>query len=474
MRSSRSKQLWLIQPGFPVTAGLPVDATRGDSVRFSPAWDLLCLQAFIVKRTGHTCDLLDLRLADDLTGGLQPIVEKISPGRRDMAVIHASFDTLGPVGEVIAHLHEHAPHVDIALCGPLVTAFPGVVNALPHVQFGLAGDAEIILRNLLDFIDIEHRLKHITGLQMRGQPVKPPHWLPELNALSLPDWRETRWSPYQQGPGTAGMRLEARLTRGHPDTAFDRVYQPPGEPLRWWNLTAMAQLLQKCPGHGIREVFFADSPGIWNEHLLSTWCHALLEARNTQRWSFHMLPAMLSEAVLGDLAYNGCFRIELLIPSCLPNRQAEWGASLAPNEIKKLLSHMHQHGIEGQLRYWAGGPGETSGEADRIFHHLKNSGFPAFSVYPFPWRPDAESSAHGAALPGEWINWAENPRQTPPNPGWMPGNQRESSQYVLRAIQHKMTRNPLVKFQRMLHRRFGFEIAWPKTGWSRWLHRRPS
>jgi hypothetical protein len=425
MQSSHTKHVWLIQPPDAPSPVPLLDAAGGATVRFGPAWDLLCLQAFLLARTGHTCLLIDTRLhatIPDALAGLKP------PDRRHataLAIIHTSTLQLGGVGAVIAYLHEHHPRMKIALCGPHVAAFPETVDLLHHVDFGFRGDPEIILRSVLDYIDYDQRLRLIPGLIIPRQPVKSPRWSDHLAQFNLPDWKKVHWRPYTAESGLSGLRIEARLSRGHSGQPEDATGPVPEEPLRVWPLAAMAQLLHKCPGHGITEVFFADPPGFWSNQRILEWCRQLKSVTNTQPWSFQLIPRMLAPELIAELHNAGCHRLELVIPSCDPFISAPLGLVMTHHQLADLIQRIESAGIAVALVYWIEGPEEKDGEAGRITSHRKAMRDPAFAVCPFPLHHDSRYAqalkSTGLAPPDmlEWVAWANDPaHQDPPVALW--------------------------------------------------------
>jgi len=460
MRSLRSRHIWLIQPMDPLPTVTPIDGAGGDSVRFSPAWDLLCLHAFILGRTGHTCDLIDVRLFDSVSSALGNITDRSNPGISGLALIYATVQNLGPATSVIEFIKLNYPDITIVICGPYASSFPDTVNLIPNIHYGLSGDPEIILRNLLDFTDIEHRLKQVPGLIIHGhERVYSPHWVTNLNGLSLPEWKTVRWATYHSDIHSTGARVEARLSRGNTDKLTDIVFPLPNEPLRVWPLNLMAQLLQKCPRQGIYEIFFADPPGFWTSERMTEWCRQLGMVRNTQSWAFQMIPRMLSDAEVTELANQGCKRIELLIPSCDPELRKQFGYELNDEQLHVLMQKLSTNKIKPQLVYWLQGPDEKSNEAENLLRHINALHVPQFSIYPFPFHHDSlyyQSMKNRGMNPPpltDWIAWAQRPDQGSAPPAlWRGITGLEQVNRTMLTIQRHITHSPWVKLNRLVNR----------------------
>ncbi len=447
MQSSRVKHLWLIHPQEPPPPALPLDAASGCTLRHSPAWDLLCLHAFFHNRTGHTADIIDLRLYDHIEDALNPSDAARSPS---LAVIYAATPHLGSLGEIARLLHNGCFPVPVVVFGPHITAFPKTLNFLPEIDFACVGDPEIPLRHLIDSIDVPRRLHAIPGLVPQGCDPKPPYWMADLKSLSLPDWDCIDWNPYAVGTAPLrGARIEARFTRGNTGKTGDEAWpSAPHEPLRTWPMKPMAQLLQKCSGHGIIEVCFTDPPGFWTDELLLEWCDHLQQFRNTQPWAFQLVARDLPDEVILALGENGCRRIELIIPAARPEHRERFGMTVADHRLKDRLSMLKERMILPQLVYWIEGPQSEPSEAKLIMQHLKQMDRPAFAVYPFPCLPETSlyrqaGSTGQAPWPlGDWIAWAQAPeRHPPPVDLWTGAGGASRARHTVNVLHASVTRN---------------------------------
>jgi hypothetical protein len=458
MHSSLSKHVWLIQPQDPINAVAPIDAAGGDTLRFSPSWELMCLQAFILDRTGHTCTLIDIRTFESMSHALNKLNNPPDPRSDGIVVIFTTTHHLGPVGSIIEYVDRNFPDLLIVLCGPFVNSFPDALRLIPNVDFGLCGDPENILRNLLDFIDIEHRLNLVPGLILPNQPAKQPHWLSNLQALSLPEWYRINWNLYQSTDVLHLLRAEARLSRGNSGTPGDIACSSPGEPVRHWSFPAMAQSFQKCAGQGIYEIYLNDPPGFWTDAHISEWCRQLLVFRNTQPWAIQLIPRTLPDGILNSLAENSCHRIEFIIPTCDESRKSDFGITISDHEFLALLEQLAARNIRAELIYWVHGPGENINEAERVLRHLTTLHYPKFAVYPFPLNHDSvlyknnQDSGGNPPPITEWIAWAQKPDSAQPPGLWGGISDLANCKKTIQTIQRKVTRNPYRQLSRAVRR----------------------
>jgi len=287
----------LIQPPEPPQPAEPVYLARQQPPPISPPWNLLCLRAYIRQHTRHNAELLDCRLFSDVGPELIQAVKAIDAPK--ILVVNAVSHALGQTAAILNIAKRAFPEITIVLSGDFPSLFSGHVTSIPGVDFGLAGDPEPILRNLLDYMDVPQRLKLIPGLIRNGG--NKPYWLKNLGGLSLPSWDGLVWNAYKSAQTPYSITAKARLSRGHTGLPADRAFGNAHEPLRFWPMDRLAGTVQRCAHLEVTEVQLDDPPGIWTPRRLRNWCLALQKIRNTQPWSLNMLPTTLTEQEADDL-----------------------------------------------------------------------------------------------------------------------------------------------------------------------------
>ncbi len=401
----------LIQPPEPSPPVEPRHPSPGQAHLFSAPWDLLCLRAYILERTRHQCHLLDTRLYSDLEKELVAAVQAIPAAQ--LAVVNTTSLGLGQSAAVLEILKRRFPAMRTALSGQHPSQFPEWATITPRTDYALAGDPEPILRNLLDYFDVEQRVRRIPGLITPDNRSVQPYWLPDLKGLSLPDWDGVLWSSYRVGSSTTVCRSVAELTRGNSRCPADRASGGSYEPLRTWPVDRFAVAMQKCPQRGITEVFFSDPPGVWTPEFLQKWCATLIRARNIQPWSLQLLPTTLSENTVNSMNEALCDRVEFLIPSCDPEVLQRYGIILPPRLLAHTIEFLEFSGIRVHVRFWIGGPEEHRGETERVVRMVRALNFCSFSLHPFPFNLDSPiyQNLFEAATThvDDWIRWSQDP-----------------------------------------------------------------
>lgn len=403
----------------------------------------MCLQTYLQKHTRHISRFIDCRLMRDLEMELVRSLEELAPPR--IMVVNCPILALGQVAAVLEIAKRHFPTMRTVLCGAYPSAFPEHVADIPRADFALAGDPEPILRNLLDYVDVEPRLRRTPGLIMYGSVKIKPYWLPRLNALPLPHWEGIYWRDYQQGHA---CRAIARVTRGHAGTAGQRNHGECAQPARVWPLDRMAQFVSRCSNTEIGEVMLDDPPGHWDDQTLSAWTQALLHVRNAQPWGLTIHPLPLSEQLMDNLVETRCKRIDVLFPSLDRQVLSQYDLKLDGRGLEATWAYLRAQGIYVFPRFWLGSPEEPRGESDRIAQFIRRFALCDYRIEPFPFIIDsplyAEHIENGeAAHLQEWIKWSRDPwLEERPVPLWG-GRQRVAElDEQLQSIRKTLQRSP--------------------------------
>ena len=284
----------------------------------------------------------------------------------------------------------------------------------PRVDYALAGDPEPILRNLLDYIDIEQRLRRVPGLIYKDQGSNEPYWLSDLRSLSLPDWEGVFWQSYQSGITRDTARAEMRISRGHTGVPADRACGKTHEPLRCWPMDRMAPVLAKCGHLGITDVFISDPPGVWTPERLKEWCSILEHTRNSQPWSLQLLPTFLDEETVNSMMLTECKRVEFVYPSCDLDILRSYGCVITPKEMIKTFALLKDYDIDVLIRFWVGGPEMQSDDSKRIVNTIRALNYCRYVLEPFPLQFDSPLYQHykeeqTIPLLEDWIQWSLDP-----------------------------------------------------------------
>lgn len=447
----------LIQPTDPPDAYFEATGFPTYPVPFAVSSALLHVQNYILHRSRHECAALDLRQYAD---GPDQIRHQVREADSDMLLaLYTTPANLKSAMDLVRILRSELTETRIALWGPLPSQYPNLLPYLKEVDFCLCGDPEPLLKRILDYYDQPKRLERIQGVYVPSHEASPaPRWLESLESMCFNDWTGPEWERYRQITGLAYTEAEFSLTRGQTQLPPDIMFSGDQEPLRYYDMDMLANLLQKCSNHGINHVFVKDSPAVWSPEILDQWCHALKVRQNVQSWGLQMLPTHLGAEEIEDLSFASCKRIDFIYPSCDPDQLAEYGCIVTPREVRETVEELEEYRIKVMIQYWVGGPMEEPGEAARICRTVEELQYTAFTVHPYPFHFDAPLFRERFEMEGtpslkDWLRLAVNaeaPAQ--PVPQWpvKPGGMAPhlTTQHIL----HHVDKSPRRIMQRWTHR----------------------
>lgn len=409
----------LIEPPEARPAVEPLRSPDAPVPIFAPPWSLLCLRAYLVKRAGHLCNLIDTRLFTHFERDLVRALGRM-PNLR-VAVINTHSLSLDQTMATMETIKRHFPTVKTILCGQHPSQFPELVQNLPWMDYALCGDPEPVLRNLLARLDGGGSLQNIPGCALAGHPAPEPVWKTDPGILFLFDGEGINWGSYQVD---LACRAIMRLTRGSASngSAPRLAVGEPNQPFRVCPYEQAAETLQEFGNLGVTAVMVADPPGFWSHWEIEAWCEMLLAKDNDQTWGLQLLPTPLTKSAISRLKSAFCRRVDFICPSTDSNVLAEYGCNLSPRKFRETLKQLTAAGITSHLRFWMGGLETNTRRKWDIIRILRDLDYPSFTLEPFP--SDLPSAVveggYDRANTEGWLIWAKGSgeRGTCPESPW--------------------------------------------------------
>jgi hypothetical protein len=356
-------EVLVIQP--PASPAVVLDQTGGRVSHIAPPWHATCMLSYLRQRTRHTGRIFDARVrprwADDLPVNLATKLPV------NIVAVYCGIHDVEAAKKIVMIVRRAQPELPVVVFGEAPTMNPSSFRAMIGADFGIAGDPEPTLRQLLDNFHLASRRQRISGLAQDGSDQVLPFWAVDLKTLALPNWADVSLPYYDSPAYPGGGRANVCMSRGadaHPVGALERS---DGAPLRISTLDRCIEILQDCSHIGIMETFFADPPDVWDSNRLVEWLARLARINNSQDWSLRLLALPVGESFRKRLVDQSCRRIELLVPSCDPGIAARFGYELPdPREMNAMTRWFQDQGTAIDFVFWVGGPDEPRGEASRI------------------------------------------------------------------------------------------------------------
>ena len=153
-------------------------------------WMGLGVLASFLMNQGIDCEIIDMQF---FNLSMSDTIRKIQKSKADFFGITAMTHEINRAHELAAAIKNINPHSMIMLGGPHVTALPmQTMKEFPHFDFGVFGEGELTIKELIYSVTNGHSIRQIKGLTFRDEndvivnSSRP--WLEDLDSLPFPAW----------------------------------------------------------------------------------------------------------------------------------------------------------------------------------------------------------------------------------------------------------------------------------------------
>jgi len=181
--------------GQPVRTGVG-RLLRPITVRHIKIGPLLIASA--LERNGHKVQVID---AEALELGERGLLRELSSFNPDLLGIHANLMSFGHASESAQVVKRARPQLPIVIGGPAVTSLPEAVMAHACFDFGVIGEGERTIEELVGAIGSGAGLEDVSGIVFRdGNEIvrtAPRKLEANLDALPMPAWHHVNFELYR-------------------------------------------------------------------------------------------------------------------------------------------------------------------------------------------------------------------------------------------------------------------------------------
>ncbi|OFV92248.1 MAG: hypothetical protein A3J75_07985, partial [Acidobacteria bacterium RBG_16_68_9] len=225
---------------------------------------------------------------------------------------------------IAAHVKELLPSLVTILGGAHVSAIPQrTLAAFPGIDYGVVGEGEVSLFELLDRLDRGTAVDDVPGLAYRtgggvcANPRAP--YVDDLDALPLPAWDllpgfPCRFQPslfsYPRAPVATLM-----TSRGCPFSCSFCDRSTSGKRGRMHSVDLVAQMCRHLLGLGVRHIIFVDDLFTVRRQRVVDLCQAFLDHGFAFTWSCNSHPNLLDLDTMKLMKRAGCWQIAYGIES---------------------------------------------------------------------------------------------------------------------------------------------------------------
>ena len=320
----------------------------------------LAYLAATLERAGHDVELIDanaLRVDPDETVRL---TVASSPGAIGITLVTPLFPV---VAYISRSLKQALPDVPIIVGGPQVTIMPEVTMENPAFDYGVEGEAEIAMPQILEAISGRVPPVDVVGVLYRrdGQVVLggPAEIMP-IDEIPLPA-RDRLPNDRYFDMTTESRRVSSIMTaRGCPyKCAFCERYIRGGHYRMRSAESVVDEFELLITKYGCTEVVIYDDTFTANKKRAAEICESILERGLKFKWDCRTRVDCVSPDLLRLMARAGCSRISFGVESASEDVRETFNKGITIDQVSETFEWTRAAGIRILAYFMLGAPKET-------------------------------------------------------------------------------------------------------------------
>ncbi len=285
-----------------------------------PGMGVLVLAA-VARARGYHVRLIDAKEQGSSPEAVSRQIAALHPDYLGLSATTISVTNAARIAERVKGL---CPEVVTILGGAHVSALPcRTLEVFPSIDFGIAGEGEVALFDLLERLDRGTAVDDIAGLAYRrdGQIWCNPRapYIEDLDALPPPAWDLLPDFPHRFQPSLFSYPRTPVATlitsRGCPFSCSFCDRSTSGRKGRMHGVEYIVGLCRHLVERGVRHVIFLDDLFTVRKQRVVDLCHAFLDEGFQFSWSCNSHPNLLDFDTLKLMRRAGCWQIAYGIES---------------------------------------------------------------------------------------------------------------------------------------------------------------
>ena len=285
-----------------------------------PGMGVLVLAA-VARTHGYRVHLVDAKQQGNSVEAASRHIASLRPDYLGLSATTISVSNGARIAERVKALQ---PGVVTILGGAHVSAIPQrTLEAFPSIDFGVAGEGEVSLFELLARLERGTAVDDVPGLAYRRNDqirVNPrAAYIDDLDALPLPAWDLLPDFPHRFQPSLFSYPRTPVATlitsRGCPFSCSFCDRSTSGRKGRMHGVDYVVRLCRHLVERGVRHVLFVDDLFTVRKQRVVDLCHAFLDAGFRFSWSCNSHPNLLDFDTMRLMQRAGCWQIAYGIES---------------------------------------------------------------------------------------------------------------------------------------------------------------
>ena len=449
------KILLINPPSFnTITSCLPktLDEGRG----FTPPLGIMYIAAQIEKETSHQVEILDAQV-DELTyEQLKTEIEKRKP---DVVGITTMTFTLIDVIKTAKIIKEINPNIKIILGGPHVIIYPTETINIKEVDFVILGEAETVIKPLLDNINNLDELEKVKGLVFKknGKIINTGRsdLIKNLDDLPFPARHLTPYKKYYWALSPYRPITTMFTSRGCPYQCLFCDRPQLGKNFRPASAKRVVDEMEECQKMGIQEIFiYDDTFGVDRKRVLDI-CADIIKRGIKIAWNIRTRVNTVDEEVLTALKKAGCQRIHYGVEAGTQKILNVLKKGITLEMVEKAFKLTRKAGIQTAGYFMIGSPTEAEKdvmETIKFMKKLKADYMHITVTTPYPATGLYEMALREKVLEKDyWLEFAKNPTPAFVPHIWDKEMPREKLFYLLKKAYRSFYLRPSFILNKIIH-----------------------
>lgn len=322
----------------------------------------LAILAAYLRENGHEVRILDL----DVDGGtFDDMVDNILANEPEVI----GFTCLTPrypiVQELAGACKESNPKVKIVLGGPHVSGCIQSVLEEELIDYGIMGEGEGALLDLLNAIESESDTSEIANLILKknGKPIvnSPRPFIEDLDALPMPAWDLLSLNEYTDPAFFEGAHLGIMSARGCPfNCNFCASKVVWGRRVRYRSpQNIISEIELSINKYNIHEFMFYDDTFTMRKKRIIEFCDLIDKKGLNIRFYAQARVDTIDVELAVRLKNSGCFALAIGVESGDDHILAKMGKNVTKQQIRKGCLSLKKAGMPFLASYIIGHPGDT-------------------------------------------------------------------------------------------------------------------
>ncbi|HYC53379.1 MAG TPA: radical SAM protein [Candidatus Binatia bacterium] len=286
-----------------------------------PGMGMLILAA-VARTKGYRVHLID---AKEQGRPLDDVAARIIALQPDYVGFSATTISVTNASRLAARVKAALPNAVTIVGGAHVSAVPErTLEAFPDIDYGIAGEGEHSLFDLLDRLENDAPIENVQGLAYRGaggaiaaNPRAP--FIDDLDDLPMPAWDLLADFPHHHAPTLFSYPhtpVASLITsRGCPFSCTFCDRSTSGRKGRMHSVAYVVEMCRHLESLGVRHILFVDDLFTVRKDRVLEMCHAFLDNAFRFTWSCASHPNLLDLPALQLMKRAGCWQINYGIES---------------------------------------------------------------------------------------------------------------------------------------------------------------